>query len=123
MPEMMNPASVSDLIYWVKKELLSEEARKKDPVPLFSIEEVTVEVNFVVDTNVKAGVSILKVVDFGSEIGGQAVQKATIKMKPLVKSEELLEELSQEEKDKIRKSAIVGLFKGTLKGGEVKSPR
>ncbi len=38
---------LNELIHWVKKELLSEKAKENDPEPLFIIDEVTVEVNFV----------------------------------------------------------------------------
>lgn len=115
MSDFMNPTSLSDLIYWVKQELLSEEANKKDPVPLFAIDEIMVEVNFVVDATVKSGVSIFKVVEFGSEIGGQAVQKATIKMSPIIKREQIIDRL-KDSSPEIMKVVEENTYKAILKG-------
>ncbi len=115
MPEFTKPVSLSDLIYWVKQELLSEEAKKKDPVPLFTIDEVTVEVNFVADAKVKAGVTIFKVVELGGEVGGQAVQKATIKMSPIIKREQIISKL-QDADPEIMKIIEEDTYKAIFKG-------
>jgi hypothetical protein len=34
------PIGLTELIYQVKKELLSSESRRGDPVPLFAVEEI-----------------------------------------------------------------------------------
>lgn len=123
MPELTKPVSLSDLIYWVKQELISDEVKKKDPIPLFTIDEITVEVNFVVDTKVKAGVSFLKVVDFGSEVGGKAVQKATVKMRPIINRDQLIEELPPDEKENIERNTRKVIFKGNTEKKEIIPPR
>ena len=120
MPGNKKPISLSELIYWVKQELLSDEARKKDPVPLLVIDEVTVEVNFVVDGEVGAGFSALQVVEVGSKVKDQRVQKATIKMTPILDREQLLDELATLYPDLLKK---VGKRSGALfkaQGAKVK---
>ena len=84
------PVSLRDLIYWVKEELLSSQARQDDPVPLFAIDEVTVEVNFVVEGTLKGGFSALKIVEAGSEVSEERVQKAMIKMTPILEREQVM---------------------------------
>ena len=86
--------SLSELIAWVKQDLLSEEARNNDPVPLFTIDEVTVEVNFTVEANDEGKIS-LKIIEFGGGVSGQTVQKATIKLTPILTKEESIQLLKK----------------------------
>ena len=126
MTKKRKPICLSELIFWVKNELLAEEALKKDPIPLFAIEEVTVEVNFVVSGNLKGGFN-LQVVEADAEIEEQRVQKATVKMTPLLDREQVIEELVETRPEiiEIVKSKSV---KAVLKGrsadeGVIRSPR
>ena len=89
-----NSVKLSELIHWVKQELLSEETRGTDPVPLFVIDEVTLEVNFVLTGEGEGGFDV-KVVKAGAKVTEEHVQTATIKMKPLVPYNKLAEEFAK----------------------------
>jgi len=102
---------LSELIRWVKKELLSDEARRDDPMPLFVIEEVTVEVNFVLSGGGKAGFN-LQVVMADAEVTEERVQKAIVRMKPLVPYEGVRARLGEEQLEYIEKEAAKVLLKG-----------
>jgi hypothetical protein len=109
-----NTVKLSELIHWVKKELLSDEARQRDPVPLFVIDEVTVEVNFVLSGEGE-GVFDLKVVKAGAKVTEERVQKAIIRMKPLVSPEELSAEFARKQpkaKKKVLNDSVEVLLKG-----------
>ncbi len=120
------PVSLIDLIYWVKQELLSEEARKKDPVPLFTIDEIAVEVNFMVEGTMKGGFSALKVVEAGSEVSEQRVQKATIKLTPILDREQVVDELvasNSEILEIVKSDSVRALLKGKRQPLKVAPPR
>jgi hypothetical protein len=118
MTEKTKPISLSDLIYWVKQELLSEEARKNDPVPLFAIDEITVEINFIVEGTVKGGFSALTIVEAGSEVSEQRVQKATIKMAPILDRAMVIDELvasNPEIVEVVKSESVKAILKGKTK--------
>jgi hypothetical protein len=85
---------LTDLIHWVKNELLSKEAMKKDPYPLFAIDEVTVEITFELIGEVDGGFDI-KLVKAGSKVGENRTQKAIVKMKPIVPYTKIVPELGE----------------------------
>jgi len=118
MSDQERPISLQELIYWVKQELLSADAREKDPVPLFTIDEVTIEVNFVVEGTIKGGFSALKVVEAGSEVSEQRVQKATIKMTPILGRGEIIDELvasNPEILEMVKSKSVRAVLKGRMK--------
>ena len=126
MEDSKKHVSLRELIHWVKQELLSEEAQGEDPVPLFVIDEVTVEVNFVVDGKLKSGFSAFKVVEVGSEVAEQRVQKATIKMTPILNREQIIDEwvTADPERVKVVKSQSVKAYlKGRIRGKETAPKR
>jgi len=108
--DLARSVSLSELIAWVKQDLLSEEARKNDPVPLFTIDEVTVEVNFTVEANNEGKIS-LKIIEFGGGVSGQTVQKATIKLTPILTKEEI-REIRKEEIAKYKSHAARVIMRG-----------
>jgi len=104
---------LSELIRWVKKELLSDEALQDDPVPLFVVDEVTVEVNFVLSGGGKAGLN-LQVVTVGTEVTAEQVQKAIVRMKPLVPYERVRDKLGKEQLEHLENEGIRVLLKGLV---------
>lgn len=109
-----NSVKLSELIHWVKQELLSEETRHTDPVPLFVIDEVTLEVNFVLTGEGQGGFDV-KVVKAGAKVTEERVQKATIKMKPLVPYNKLAEEFANREPhlvEQVMKQSVKVLLRG-----------
>ena len=82
---------ISELIQRLKTDLLSA-TFSEDP-KLFSIDEVTLELNFVISGNIDSGFNF-GVVTLGSDIHEDRIQKITIKMTPLVSKEQLIENLN-----------------------------
>jgi hypothetical protein len=103
---------LSELIHWVKEELLSDEAFKDDPMPLFVIDEVTVEVNFIVSGEGDGSFN-LHVVKAGAKISEERVQKAIVRMKPLVPYERVRARLEEKElrhlEDRVTRIIVKGL--------------
>jgi len=102
---------LSELIRWVKKELLSDEALRDDPVPLFVIDEVTVEVNFVLSGEGEGGFD-LQVVTAGAKVAEERMQKAIVRMKPLVPYERVRERLEEKHLKRLEDRVIRVLVKG-----------
>jgi hypothetical protein len=120
------PISLRELIQWVKQELLSEEAQKKDQVPLFTIDEVTVEVNFVVDGKLKSGFSALRIVEAGSEVSEKRVQKAIIKMTPILERQQMIDELvtlRPEIAEGVKSKSARAFLKGRVEDESTVAPR
>ena len=106
-----NTVKLNDLIHWVKMELLSDEALRNDSIPLFVIDEVTVEVNFVLSGKGEGGFDLL-VVKAGAEVGEERVQKAIVKMKPIVPYERVRERLEEKQLKHLEDRAVRVLVKG-----------
>lgn len=85
---------LSDLITWVKQEIRAAERTEDDPAPLFAIDEVTLEVNFMLEGET-AGKFNMVVVKADGIVSEQRVQKATIHMKAIVSPERLAEDLEK----------------------------
>lgn len=105
---------LSELINWVKKELLSDEARRNDPVPLFIIDEVTVEVNFVLTGEGEGGFNLV-VVKADSKVGEERVQKAIVRMRPIVPPDQLAAEFATQQ-PQVRQQVLNEAVKVLLKG-------
>lgn len=112
MPEKPRKTiGLSELIDRVKQELLSEQAQSEPK--LFSIDEITVEINLVVNGDIESGFD-LGVVTLGSQVSEERVQKVTIKMTPLVSKQQGIEELNND-KQKAQKTVEASpkaLFRG-----------
>ena len=106
-----NTVKLSELIHWVKKELLSDEALRDDPMPLFVIDEVTVEVNFVLSGGGKGGFD-LQVVKADAEVAEERVQKAIVRMKPLVPYERVRERLEEKHLKHLEDRVVRVMVKG-----------
>lgn len=89
-----NTIKLSDLITWVKQEIRAAERTEDDPAPLFAIDEVTLEVNFMLEGET-AGKFNMVVVKADGIVSEQRVQKATIHMKAIVSPERLAEDLEK----------------------------
>jgi len=74
--------SLGDFIKDVKKELI--EAQDTSGDPFFELEEVHLEVSFVLDTSAKAGGKLL-VVELGGETKAQQTHKVSLTLRPLLK--------------------------------------
>ena len=81
-----------DLIDKVRKELLTE--TKEQGPAMFSVDKVTLEINFVVTGDLESGFN-LGVVSLGSNVSEENTQKVTIELTPLVTKEEIRQSLEQ----------------------------
>ena len=116
--------SLSDLIYWVKKELFLSPGQNDDPVPLFVIDEITVEVNFVLSGTGTGGFDF-NVVSLEGVVSEDRVQKATVHMRPIVPMSVLSDRLQNdpEEREKIIDNSIKVLYKGRYGSEDVPPER
>jgi len=78
---------LAELIEKVKRELLSTKAEAEGTVPLFSVDEVSLELKVTVRKEGKAGLQI-HVVEAGGGVGRDDVQTVTVTLSPLVSKEE-----------------------------------
>jgi hypothetical protein len=102
-----------ELIEKIKQELMT----KQQDTDLFFVEEVNLEINFVVSGDINSGFN-LGIVTLGSDVNEQRIQKITVKLTPIMSKEELRKKLSPEEMKKISTSSSEGLFKSN--SGRVK---
>ncbi len=112
MPNLAkNSIGLSELIDRLKKDLLSKQTTTEPD--LFSIDEITVELNFVVDGNIESGFNF-GVVTLGSQVSEERIQKITVKMTPIVSKQQLIEKLNsnpQQAKETLDTSAKT-VFRG-----------
>lgn len=111
--DIKKTVKLSELIHWVKEELLSDEVFRDDPVSLFVIDEVTVEVNFVLSEEGGGGFN-LQVVKADAKIADERVQKAVVRMKPIVPYDRVIDKLEEGELEYIEKEAARVLVKGRV---------
>ncbi|NMB86764.1 MAG: hypothetical protein GYA17_00295 [Chloroflexi bacterium] len=83
---MNNTIGISNLIELVKKDLIDESHRS--PQKLFTIDEITLEISFVVQGNINSGFN-LGVVTLGSEVKEERIHKVVVKMTPIVDKQQL----------------------------------
>ena len=109
---------LSDLIYRIKQDLLSEAAHERDKLTVFSIDEITLEVNFVITGDINSGFNI-GVVTLGSQVSEERIQKVTLKMTPLVTRDQIIEDIKKVgDWEKIKKISMKPLVKGDILGSE-----
>jgi hypothetical protein len=100
---MLNPSKemlgLRELIDKIRQDLITPTSQ--DGPALFSIDEVTLQVNFVITGDIESGFNI-GVVSLGSQVNEERTQTVTIKMTPLISKDDL-KKLAK--KSKIAKAA------------------
>jgi hypothetical protein len=117
MPPKDNPKPIglAELIYQVKRELLSSDGREEDPVPLFAVDEIELEVAVTVSREGQAGINI-QVLNVGGSASREDAQTVRVKLKPLLSREELLAVLQK--RDPSLFAAVTEESQSLLKGAE-----
>lgn len=114
MDKKAKELGLSDLIYRIKQDLLSEAAHERDKLTIFTIDEITLEVNFVITGDINSGFDI-GVVTLGSQVSEERIQKVTLKMTPLITRDQIIERIKKEGIwEKIEKSALSAVAKGDI---------
>ncbi len=83
---MKGNISIGDFIHQVKQELVAAQTRDSREA-FYALEEVTLEISFVLDTTGKAGFN-LHVVELGKEFKAQQTHKVTLKLVPLAETDD-----------------------------------
>jgi hypothetical protein len=109
MPTLPKGAiGLSDLINRVKQDLLSEQA--KTGADLFSIDEVTIELSFVVNGDIDSGFS-LGVITLGSQVSEERIQKISLKLTPIMPKQQVIESLGEEQAHMMKAMQAKTLFR------------
>jgi Trypsin-co-occurring domain 2 len=109
-----NSIGLAELIEKVKSELLSKESGADGTEPLFSVEEVTLELQVTVRKEGNAGVKIY-VIEAGGNVSRSDVQVVTVKLTPLLSKEDrirVFKELHPNEWKAIEAASVKGSLKG-----------
>ena len=116
-----NPIGLAELSYQMKQELLSPESRWNDPVPLFVVDEIELELAVTVSREGQAGINI-QVFSVGGGTSRQDAQTVRVKLKPLRSREELIADLQKRDPNLFATMTEESLT--LLKGGQAtnKSP-
>jgi hypothetical protein len=109
------PIGLTELIYQVKRELLSSESRKDDPVPLFAVDEIELEVAVTLSREGQAGINI-QVLNVGGGASREDAQTVRVRLKPLLSREELLAVLQKRNPGLF--AAVTEESQALLKGGQ-----
>jgi hypothetical protein len=98
MPSKHTPDSIglTELIYQVKRELLSPDSRRADPIPLFAVEQIELEIAIIVDRTLEGGINI-QVLSVGADKSRQDAQTVRVTLRPLRSREELISDLQQQD--------------------------
>lgn len=107
----MNPNDTVKLGDFIKK--IKEELTYEVENPAFFVDEVTLEVSIGISGNAQTGFD-LKVFKAGAEVHGEALQKAVIKLTPLLTKDELLKEMEKKQPglEKLKGGSKPVLLKG-----------
>ncbi len=81
------PIGLAELIEQVKRELLSTEPGVEGTIPLFSVDEVVLELQVELRKEGNAGLHI-QVVEIGGDIGRQDTHNVKVTLTPLLSKEE-----------------------------------
>ncbi len=92
--EEVNPIGLTELIYKVKQDLYSKERYSDDPVPLFAVEEVQLELAVSVTRELDGGINI-QVLSLGRVTANEKAQTVRVTLKPLLSKEEIVADLRQ----------------------------
>lgn len=112
MPSQKKSLGITELIQRIKQDLLDEQVNNTPK--LFSIDEVNLEINFVISGDISSGFDF-SVVTLGSKVSEERIQKITIKMSPLVSKQQLIDEIN---KDNNKAKTIIDLTSKKLTRGE-----
>jgi hypothetical protein len=109
-----SPIGLTDLIYQVKRELLSGGSHADDPVPLFAVEEIQVEVAVAVSRSGEGGINI-QVFSIDAGVSKEDTQTVRVTLSPLRTREELLADLRERNPNKYAEALeeSLNLLKGT----------
>jgi hypothetical protein len=108
------PIGLAELIEKVKSELLSGEISPGSSAPLFSVDQVELELQVTLKREGKAGIKIYVIEVDGSD-GRDDVQKVKVTLSPLLDKAErlaLIRDRHPDELERIRWAAIQGAVKG-----------
>ncbi len=113
---MAQEIGLQELIYQVKKELLMPSG--EDPVPLFYVEAVDLELSVAARKEGQAGVK-LYVVDIGGGGGQERAQMVRVSLRPLYSQQEMRNFVEQDPMlgPQLRDIAVQGGLKGDLLDG------
>lgn len=115
----LNSIGLAELIEHIKQELLSTKTDAEKAIPLFSVDQVTWELQVIARKEGKAGIKV-----FVAELGGKEshndMQKVTVTLSPLLSKEEqiTLYKTRYPEKFKVLENTSI---EGLLKGSECES--
>ena len=111
------PIGLTEMIYQVKRELLSTEARAEDPVPLFAVDEIEIEASVAVSRGGEGGINI-QVLSLGITGSETATQTVRVTLKPILTREELITDLQEHAPARFDEMAeqARALLKGTPEG-------
>jgi hypothetical protein len=112
MPSQKKSLGITELIQRIKEDLLDEKAQNTPE--LFSIDEVNLEINFVISGDISSGFNF-SVVTLGSKVSEERIQKVAIKMSPLVSKQQLIDEIN---KDSSKAKTIIDLSSKKITRGE-----
>ncbi|MFN6567161.1 trypco2 family protein [Dendronalium sp. ChiSLP03b] len=110
-----NSIGLAELIEQIKQELLSTEAEGEKPIPLFSVDQVNLELQVTARKEGKAGIKVY-VVELGSGGSRDDVQKVTVTLTPLLSKEERITLYKTRYPQKwklLEETSIEGLMKGS----------
>jgi len=110
------PIGLTELIYQVKRELLSSENRQNDPVPLFAVDEIELELAVTVSREGEAGINI-QVLNVGGGASRENTQTVRVTLKPLRTREEMIADLKARDPELFATLTDESLT--LLKGGQV----
>lgn len=108
---------LAELIEKVKSELLSQELGADGTEPLFSVDEVTLELQVTVKKEGKAGLKVY-VVEAGGGASRSDVQVVRVKLTPLLSKEErirVFQNLHPGEWKAIEAASVKGVLKGVTR--------
>nr|WP_322712713.1 trypco2 family protein [Nostoc sp. ChiSLP03a]MDZ8213924.1 trypco2 family protein [Nostoc sp. ChiSLP03a] len=110
-----NSIGLAELIEHIKQELLSTEAEGEKPIPLFSVDQVNLELQVTARKEGKAGIKVY-VVELGGGGSRDDVQKVTVTLTPLLSKEERIALYKTRYPQKwklLEETSIEGLLKGS----------
>lgn len=117
------PIGLSEFIYQVKKDLLDKQFTADDPVPLFAIDQVEVEVGVMATREgsggLKGGIN-LSIIGLGgaeAELGGkfskENAQTVRVTLSPLLSKEQLLARMPPEQRERVMQQAEEAIARGS----------
>jgi hypothetical protein len=85
-----HPIGLTELIEQVKRELLTPDVGAGGDIPLFSVDEVSLELQVTVHKDAHGGIKI-HIAELGGDIARETVQKVNVTLTPLLSKEERIQ--------------------------------